>query len=328
MAEHTGELASNELLDEGTPLQVRVRQQRAHLHNMLVDPMQRTASRLAKAWHQRAELDERLQDSIRKVPYVKYLYALDPQGRQISSNASAEGLLPEDFGRDRSERPYFAERDPDQAMTLSEAYISLRANRPSVTAIQRVAEEDMLLGYVGADFDLRRLPITKDNYQDPSRWRQIKGDPAIRSQVFEQSRVHSRLDEHIDMILPVCEDLMSANGVFHLKLHFSSSRATVWTLDDPYRYKVIEFDELVDPDICLAFPLHGYPKDAVVPKRSIRPIFDTFRHLRFADPTIYLRAGSINLFNGIVGLNFSCDGSHYIPVDQFLAKDSEFWDGM
>ena len=295
---------------------------------MLIDPMQRAASRVSKVWDEREALDQKLLESIAKVPYVTYLYALDPKGIQLSANASEQGLLQEDFGRDRSERPYFSGIDPESEMTLSEAYISLRANRPSVTAIQKVRRDHQLIGYLGADFDLRYLPITKDIYTDPSRWRQIKGDPAIRGQVFQQHRVPSRLDEHIDDILPVLEELVTDNGVFHLKVHFSSSRATVWTLDDPYRYQVIEFDELVDPDICLAFPHRDYPSDAVVPEQSIKPIIQTFKHLRFADDTIYLRAGSINIFNGIVGLNFSCDGSHYIPFDQFLAKDSDFWEGM
>ena len=311
-----------------SPLQQRIRRQRAHLYNMLIDPMQRAATRVSKAWEDREALDERLLDSMAKIPYVTFTYALDTDARQISSNASEHGLLPEDFGRDRSTRPYMTSLDPSQDMNLSEAYISLRANRPSVTAIQKVYRDKEHIGYLGADFDLRTLPITKDIYQDPSRWRQIKGDPAIRSHVFEQCRVQSRMDEQIDLILPVVEELVTENGVFHLKLHFSSSRATVWTLDDPYRYQVIEFDDLVDPDICLAFPHRQYPVDAVVPKNSIRPIFDTFRHLRYADESIYLRAGSVNIFNGIVGLNFSCDGSHYIPFDQFLAKDSEFWEGM
>ncbi len=311
-----------------SPLQQHIRRQRAMLHNMLVDPMHRAAKRVAEVWDDREALDAELQASMRKVPYVTYLYALDPDGRQISSNASENGLMPEDFGRDRADRPYFRQIDPNAEMTLSEAYISLRANRPSVTALQKVWRDGRHVGWLGADFDLRKLPITKELYSDPSRWRQIKGDPAIRSQVFQQTRVPSRLDRHIDQILPVVEELMADNGVFHLKLHFSSSRATVWTLDDPYRYQVIEFEDLVDPDICLAFPHRDYPPDALVPQHAIRPIFDTFRQLRFADETIYLRAGSINIFNGIVGLNFSCDGSHYIPFDQFLAKDSEFWGGM
>ena len=315
-------------IPQESPLQKRIRRQRATLYNMLIDPMHRAASRISPHWGDREALDKELLSSLRKVPYVTFLYALDLDAQQVSSNASADGAIPEDYGRDRSQRPYIEQLDPEMDMVLSDAYISLRANRPSVTAIQKVWRHQKHVGYLGADFDLRKLPITKDIYTDPSRWRQIKGDPAIRGQVFQQTRAQSRLDEHIDQILSVVEELVMEHGVFHLKLHFSSSRATVWTLDDPYRYQVIEYEDLVDPDICLVFPHRKYPADAVVPKKSIKPIFETFKHLRFADETIYLRAGSINIFNGIVGLNFSCDGSHYIPFDQFLAKDSNFWGGM
>jgi hypothetical protein len=315
-------------IDNNTPLRQRILRQRATLYNMLIDPMGRTARRCAKAWDDRPALDHLLHDSIPKVPYVTYLYALDPEGRQISSNAASTGLLAEDYGRDRSQRPYMQKLSSTREMTLSEAYISLRAERPSVTAIQRVYRNQKMIGYLGGDFDLRGLPITKDLYTEPSRWRQLKGDPAIRSHVFEQHRIQSRLDESIDEILPTLEELVVESGVFHLKIHFSSSRATIWQIDDPYRYQLLEFDDLVDPDVCLAFPHRPYPDEAVVPRDQIRPIFDTFRHLRFADETIYLRSGSVNVFNGIVGLNFSCDGSHYIPAEQFLARDSEFWEGI
>ena len=315
-------------LPQESPLQKRIRRQRATLYNMLIDPMHRAASRLSHAWGKREAVDTELLSSLRKVPYVSYLYALDLSGRQVSSNASEEGLIAGDFGRDRSERPYMQQLPPDLEMVLSEAYISLRKNRPSVTAIQKLYHDGEHVGYLGADFDLRKLPITKDIYTDTARWRQIKGDPAIRGQVFQQQRAQSRLDEHIDQVLPVMDELITENGVFHLKLHFSSSRATIWLMDDPFRYRILQHDELSDPDICLAFPHRDYPPDAIVPKNSIKPIFETFKHLRFADETIYLRSGSINIFNGIVGLNFSCDGSHYIPFDQFLAKDSDFWEGM
>jgi hypothetical protein len=311
-----------------TPLRQRIQRQRATLHNMLVDPMRRVARRCAAVWDDRAALDHLLSESIPKVPYVTFLYALDPHGRQISANASADGPIEQDFGRDRSGRPYFRQLSPDRQMTLSEAYISLRVERPSVTAIQRVALDERLIGFLGADFDLRGLPITKDLYSEPTRWRQLKGDPAIRGNVFQQCRIQSRLDEDISMILPVLEELILEHGAFHLKTHFSSSRATIWLLDDPFRYQLLEYDDLVDPDVCLAFPHTPYPDEAIVPKDQIRPILDTFKHLRYADETIYLRSGSINVFNGMVGLNFSCDGSHYIPADQFLARDSEFWEGM
>jgi hypothetical protein len=35
----------------------------------------------------------------------------------------------------------------------------------------------------------------------------------------------------------------------------------------------------------------------------------------------------LNIFNGFVGLTFSCDGSHYMPWDEFLEKDIDFWVG-
>jgi len=314
--------------ENNSPLKERILRQRATLHNMLIDPMQRVAKRCAKVWDDKPALDTLLLESIPKVPYITYLYALDALGRQISANASPQGLIEADFGRDRSQRPYMQNLAADKDMTLSGAYISLRVSRPSVTAIRRVYLKDEPIGYLGGDFDLRGLPITKDIYSDPSRWRQLKGDPAIRGQLFQQRRIQSRLDEKINTTLPVFEELVTENGVFHLKIHFSSSRATLWLLDDPYRFQLLEFDELVDPDVCLAFPHKPYPSEAVIPQGQIRPILDTFKHLRFADETIYLRSGSLNVFNGIVGLNFSCDGSHYIPAEQFLARDSAFWDGI
>ncbi len=309
-------------------LQERILRQRTLLHNMLLDPMRRAARRCARVWDDKPALDQALLKSIAQIPYCTFLYATDLNGIQISANASQTGLIEEDFGRDRSTRPYFLELDPAKEMILSQAYISQRAGRPSVTALRKVWVDGEHVGYLGGDFDLRDLPITKDLYTEPGRWRQIKGDPAIRAQVFHQCRIQSRLDDHIDLVLPVLDELITEHGVYQLEIHFSSSRATVWFLDDPYRYQLIEIDDLTDPDICLAWPHHPYPEDALIPRENIRPILDTFRQLRFADDTIYLRAGSINLFNGIVGLNFSCDGSHYIPHEQFLARDSEFWNGI
>ena len=48
---------------------------------------------------------------------------------------------------------------------------------------------------------------------------------------------------------------------------------------------------------------------------------------RVADEQIYLRAGSLNLINGMVGLNFSCDGSHYLSARDFLNASEARWFG-
>ncbi|MBI5041155.1 MAG: hypothetical protein HZB57_08155 [Gammaproteobacteria bacterium] len=39
------------------------------------------------------------------------------------------------------------------------------------------------------------------------------------------------------------------------------------------------------------------------------------------------RDGSLNIFNGMVALTSSCDGSHYMPYAEFLGHDMPFWEG-
>jgi len=65
--------------------------------------------------------------------------------------------------------------------------------------------------------------------------------------------------------------------------------------------------------------------DALVKAEQIAPVLRGLRELRFMDEMLYLRTGTLNIFNGVVGLTFSCDGSHYVPVDEFLAKGHDFW---
>ena len=189
------------------------------------------------------------------------------------------------------------------------------------------AAGDKVLGYLGADFDLRNLPVTANLYEDTGDWRQIKGDPSIRGTVFMQTRIESPMDKNIDQALTILEELFTQHGLFQTVIHFSSSRATVWVMDDPYRYRILDSEVLEDPDICLAYPARPYPKDAMIPESSIGPILDCMRGLRMADETIYLRSASINIFNGMISLTFSCDGSHYMLHDEFLDKDTDFWTG-
>jgi len=108
------------------------------------------------------------------------------------------------------------------------------------------------------------------------------------------------MDAQIDNVLALIEELILAHGVFHAKLHFSSSRATVWLVDNPYVYQILNFDELSNPDICLAYRSHEYFEKAIVKPEVIPQVFQQFKALRFADETIYLRAASLNVVNGMV----------------------------
>lgn len=309
-------------------LQESIDRQRSILKGWLSASLIRIADDCRQLWPNRQSLEARLMEGLAELPYCKYLYLLDERAHQITSNASRAGLLEVQYGRDRSERPYLAMALAGAPFSLSEAYISRNARRPSLTAVQIIhADDGHLLGYLGADFDLRELPGTRALYPQPGRWMQLKGDPAIRSGLFHQARVTSPMDEHIDVVLDLLAELITVNGIFHSKLHFSSSRATLWTMDDPYRFRIHGIEELSNPNLCLAYPRRDYPVDADIPEDAIIRILRGFRDLRFMDETIYLRSGMLNIFNGLIGLTFSCDGSHYMPWEEFLDKSLGFWLG-
>jgi len=309
-------------------LQAAVDHQRSILKSWLAASLYHIAEECREVWPDRQALEDRLMAGLDELPYCKYLYLLDQGAHQVTANASRAGLLQVHFGRDRSRRPYLAKALAGNPFSLSDAYISRNARRPSLTAVQRILDEDGdLLGYLGADFDLRELPATKALYQQPSHWLQLKGDPAIRSGLFFQERAMSPMDEKIDVVLDLLTEMITVNGIFHAKLHFSSSRATLWAIDDPYRFRIHGIDELGNPDLCLAYPRHDYPVDADIPADRVGTILRGFRDLRFMDETIYLRSGMLNIFNGYVGLTFSCDGSHYMPWREYLDKDVGFWIG-
>ena len=217
------------------------------------------------------------------------------------------------------------EQIPPWGFLLSDAYISLLNNRPSLTALQVIRSERGTLGYLGADFDLRDLPVDSELYEEPGNWRQIKGDPAIRSTMFQQTRVESPMDRNLGQALSILEELVTERGVFQCQIHFASSQATIWTMDDPYRYRMLDDEALSDPDICLVYPPRTYPADAAIPRADIAPVLAGLRALRLVDNQIYLRTASINVYNGMVSLTFSCDGSHYMRFDEFLAKGTTFW---
>jgi len=299
--------------------------QREELARKLHEPLAHLAGQCTPAWGDREKLDAILMEGFATIPHCSSLYCVGTDGVQICDNVSEEGIVPGDFGRDRSQRPYMKEAVPSWGFLLSDAYIGLSKQRPSLTALQIVRSDSQTLGYLGADFDLRDLPVTSELYVEPGYWRQVKGDPAIRGTVFQQCRIESPMDSNMEQALSILEELLTQRGVFQCQIHFSSSQATIWTVDDPFRYRILDHEALNDPDICLVFPSRPYPADAVIQQVDIKRILKTMQSLRLTDPTFYLRTASINIFNGMVSLTFSCDGSHYMPYVEFLLKDTSFW---
>ncbi len=309
-------------------LKEKIDAQRLLLQKLLSASMKKTCERISVIMDNRDALEMLLQDELTSMVYCKHLYILDANAVQITANITRMGKDTAHLERDRSDRGYMQDIVGVTEFRLSDAYISKNKKRPSLTAVHVIRNtKGDLLGFLGADYDIRELPHTELLYKQSSVWQQMKGDPSIRQGLFTQKRCESEIDCNIDNVMALMQELMQEHGVFHGKVHFSSNRATIWLHDDPYSYRLLSLGELLDPNICLAYPRRPYTDKAVVPVDKIPEIFEYLKVLRFSDENIYLRSGSLNVCNGLLGLNFSCDGSHYIYYTEFLDKGSEFWFG-
>ncbi len=147
---------------------------------------------------------------------------------------------------------------------------------------------------------------------------QIKGDPSIRKFVFDQKRVENFFDMHSAHILLRLEKLMRFHGVFHVMVHYSRGQITLWHRDNPFSYHVVMAEDLLEDGFLKSYPLKPYPKTAKIAPDEISHILSGCKDLRLEDETLYLRTGSMNIINGVIGLNFSCDGTHYMNYKEFL----------
>lgn len=155
----------------------------------------------------------------------------------------------------------------------------------------------------------------------PHRWLQIKGDPSVRAFLFEQHRVESLFDVSIDRVHDVVSALIERKGVFHVKIHYSSSQITCWFARDPFCYEKFVREEVFDSGFIDRFPDSDYAgRTAVLGAHEIARVLGEFRRLRLTDENIYLRNAAINVINGMINMAFSCDGTHYIDHRTFFAK--------
>jgi hypothetical protein len=310
-----------------TQLQQIILSKKDALAGEIGEPLCRLAQQCAQSWPDADRLDRVLLDNLDTLPKCDFLYAWDLLGQEISSLVQVGGVDKGWRGRDLSNRPYLKNNLPFKGIMLSSVYLNQFNDRESVTALQAVRRGDQLLGFIAADFSLDKLVGDVTGLDGIPQWQQFKGDPAVRGTLFMQQRIPSRLDENIDSVHETILSLMTEHGIFHCKVHYSSGRCSFWLLEDPYNYRIHGVDEIINPDIVLAYPLHPYPQRAKVTPTQIHQVLEEFEALRFADETIYLRSASINVMNGMLGLTFSCDGSHYMPVDEFLEKNLGFWIG-
>jgi len=301
--------------------------QRKALAQILRDPIEQITSNCIPMWKHRESIENLFLVSFSRIPYCDSIYALNTEGIQISESIGRNGIQPGHLGRDRSQHPYLKEAVPAWGFLLSDAYLSMNHHHPSLTALQVVRSCDKVLGYIAADFDLRDLPMTSSLYLEPGEWQHQTDLPLIRNLVYKQSRKEKTRDEALKQTLPVLEELLVARGVFQCQTHFTSNQVTVWTLEDPYRFQVLDRETLTSSDILQDFPHVPYPYNAKIPRRCIARILDMMRLLHCAHQGVYLRLASINIFNGQINLAFSHDDLQNFSYDEFLTKDVDDWFG-
>lgn len=157
------------------------------------------------------------------------------------------------------------------------------------------------------------------------RWLQIKGDPSIRAQLFEQQRVESLFDSNIDRVHEIAHALLVKKGVFHIKIAYSSCQFTCWFTRDPFVYEKYVREEVLEDNFLDRIEDADHDgRKILVGEHQLGNIFKEFKRLRLADETIYLRNAAVNLVNGMINISFSCDGTHYIDQETFFSEIKNF----
>ena len=154
-----------------------IEDQKSALSAKLAAPMEHLARQCAVVWPEKTALDRALQAGLPSIPLCRLVYALDPSGKQISANVSAQGLSERFYGQDLSQRPFMSNVLPSRGFILSDVYISRLNERPTVTAVLAVLKEDRVAGFIAADFNLRDVSLS-------GRSRRLKSaamKPATRS---------------------------------------------------------------------------------------------------------------------------------------------------
>jgi len=274
-------------------------------------------------WQTSPRVTELLAQEFHNIPYCQKLYAMNTDYIQIGASITTNNVDINADGFKHANKPYCTGSLPFRGLLLTSAYTGENA-MPLITVIQAINLKDKLLGFIAADFDLRDLPVSNISTSQ-HHWQQFKGDPSIRSTVFMQERSQSELDKNMEIVMDNMFNLFCDHGVFHSVIHFSSSLCTLWSDDDPYSYRIHDINEMTTPELFLLYPRRQYSKKAVVAPDKIPLILSAFKTLRNVDNTFYLRSASLNIMNNMISLTFSCDGSHYMMVDEFLEKEPKFW---
>ena len=108
-------------------------------------------------WFNQERLDKLLAQYISSLEGCELLYAIDQNGRQVSSNVFLTSIDTTAYGQDLSHRPYAVSlsalsRIAGQGAFACDAYTSQVTSRPCITLMYAVTSGASRLGFIAADF--------------------------------------------------------------------------------------------------------------------------------------------------------------------------------
>ncbi|MCK5715887.1 MAG: PDC sensor domain-containing protein [Thiomargarita sp.] len=122
------------------------------------------------SWSNLEHLDTVLKTHFTSVPYCQLMYAVNEYDMQISSNITASSIESSYCHQDLSQRPYSIRftASSKRHFLLSPVYINLKTGGPCISALQPVIDHSQhFLGFIIADFDYHRLPISINTRNTP-----------------------------------------------------------------------------------------------------------------------------------------------------------------
>ncbi len=180
----------------------------------------------------------------------------------------------------------------------------------------------------------------------------IKGDPSLRESAPLRKRYDSKVDHLFDQLEPNLEDIMLNRGIYRIFVGFNSGEIRTNSVFDPLRQEIHDAEKIANSDyINRHFPLIDYNDKIelmrelysalraskhyqnipgywqnILNRRSqhwlplepenISKILSTVRALRDIEE-YYLRNITICIVQGIVRMQFNCDGTQIIDAHNF-----------
>ena len=180
----------------------------------------------------------------------------------------------------------------------------------------------------------------------------IRGDPSLRETTFDRKRYNSPADDVIDALQDNLLDLMLNRSTYRIYVGLNSGEIRTNSVFDPLRQEVHTAAKMADKDyIKRQFPAVSYDDkiqqmrelyaalrnseiykklpdywQRILNKRSanwqpmkadeLEPIITTFKTLREMQQ-YYLRNVTLCIVQGLVSMQFNCDGTQIISAENY-----------